>query len=115
MSAEGDVILTSFPQADGQVKVRPALILRRMPRFGDLLICGISTQLHYAVANFDEVIEPADADFSASGLKAPSLLRLGFLAVLPAGKSLGRIGSVADERRQRLVGNLCRHLVGGKA
>jgi mRNA interferase MazF len=41
---EGDVILTPVPQADGQTKNRPAVILREMPPFGDVLVCGISTQ-----------------------------------------------------------------------
>jgi len=42
---QGDVILTSMPQADGQVKNRPALFLRILPPFDDALVCGISTQL----------------------------------------------------------------------
>jgi mRNA interferase MazF len=29
---EGDVVLTPLPQADGQVKNRPAVVLRAMPR-----------------------------------------------------------------------------------
>ncbi len=28
---EGDVVLTPLPQADGQVKNRPTIILREMP------------------------------------------------------------------------------------
>jgi mRNA interferase MazF len=46
---EGDVILTPIPQADGQIKNRPAIILREMPLYGDLLVCGVSTQLHQYV------------------------------------------------------------------
>jgi mRNA interferase MazF len=42
---EGSIILTEIVQADGQRKNRPALVLREMPKYGDLLICGISTQL----------------------------------------------------------------------
>ena len=41
---EGDVVLTPVPQADGQIKNRPALFLRTMPPFNDALVCGISTQ-----------------------------------------------------------------------
>lgn len=43
---EGDVILTPVPQANGIIKNRPAIILREMPPFNDLLVCGVSTQLH---------------------------------------------------------------------
>jgi mRNA interferase MazF len=111
---EGDVVLTSLPQADGLVKNRPAIVLRSMPPHGDFLVCGVSSQLHQEVVGFDEAIKPGDPDFAASGLKAPSLIRLGFLVVLPVTSFLGAIGSIAPERRQRLVQRLSNHLVGGR-
>ena len=86
---EGDIVLTPLPQADGQIKNRPAIMLRAMPPYGDFLVCGVSTQLHQEVVGFDDPIRPGDADFATSGLKAPSLIRLGFLAVLPATSLLG--------------------------
>ena len=107
---EGDIALAPLPQANGQIKNRPVVLLRRLPPFGDFLVCGVSTQLHQHVAGFDETIAPTEKDFTASGLKAASLIRLGFLAVLPDSALLGKIGSLSSERRQRLVGNLCRHL-----
>ena len=110
MIAEGEVILAPLPQADGKTKTRPVLVLRRMPPFGDLLVCGVTTQLKHVVKGFDEIIEPVNEDFAASGLKAPSLVRLGFLAVLPPDNALARIGAVSKERHQRLLDNLCRHL-----
>jgi mRNA interferase MazF len=113
MINEGEVALTPLPQADGRVKNRPVLVLRRMPPFGDLLVCGVSTQLQQAVANFDELISPADADFATSGLKAASLIRLGYLAVLPPRSFLGKIGVISEARRNRLLQNLCRHLCPG--
>lgn len=107
---EGDVVLTPLPQADGQIKNRPAIILREMPPYGDFLVCGVSTQLHQEVAGFDDPIRPGDADFAASGLKAPSLIRLGFLAVLPASSLLGAIGSIEKVRHVRLLKRLSKHL-----
>jgi mRNA interferase MazF len=108
---EGDVVLTPVPQADGQIKNRPAILLREMPPFGDLLICGISTQLHQQVLNFDEVIATTDADFVTSGLKATSLIRLSFLFVLPRRRVVGSIGSISAERHRRLLQNLADHLL----
>ena len=67
---QGDVALTPVPQADGVIKNRPVIILREMPRFRDLLVCGVSTQLHKQVDDVDEVIAPTDNDFVARGLKA---------------------------------------------
>ncbi len=110
---EGDVILTPMPQADGQVKNRPAIILREMPSYGDMLVCGISTRLHYYVKGFDEIISPTDADFVSSGLVAASLIRLIFLAVLSRNSIAGDIGSIAQERHRRLLEALSNYLVRG--
>jgi len=107
---EGDVVLTPLPQADGQVKNRPAVILREMPPYGDFLVCGVSTQLHQEIAGFDDPILPGHPDFDDSGLKAPSLIRLGFLAVLPTTNLLGTIGSIEKSRHARLLERLSNYL-----
>ena len=51
---EGDIILTPIPQADGKLKNRPAIILREMPHYHDLLVCGVSTQLHQYIKEFEK-------------------------------------------------------------
>lgn len=107
---EGAVALVALAQADGSVKPRPAVALRELPGFGDWLVCGISTQLHQAVAGFDETITSGDTDFANSGLARPSLIRLGFLQAVPLRKIMGRIGSISAERHRRLLTNLSRHL-----
>lgn len=108
---EGDVVLTPFFQVDGKKKNRPAIVLRIMPPFADLLVCGVSRQLRQRVPDFDEVISAADADFTSSGLREASLVRLGFLAVLPAAEFLGEIGSVSPERHRRLLSRLANYLL----
>ena len=75
---EGDVVIVPLSQADGSVKNRPAIILREMPPFKDVLICGVSTQLRQAVKDFDEIISQSDADFGTSGLREDSLLSSDF-------------------------------------
>lgn len=107
---EGDVVLTPLPQSNGQVKNRPAIVLRRMPPFDDLLVCGVSTQLHHQVVGFDDLIEPNHSDYAGSGLKAPSLIRLCFLAVLPVSSFIGRIGTISCDRWTDNVGDA--HLFG---
>lgn len=52
MLIESDIVLVAIPQADGTLKNRPVLLLRRLPRFNDFLVCGISTQLTQEVKNF---------------------------------------------------------------
>ena len=108
---EGDVVLTPVPQADGAVKNRPAVVLREMPPYRDLLVCGISTQLRQQVKDFDEVISPSDADFASSGLLTESLIRLGFLAVLPRKSIVGSIGEISKERHERLLQTLSKYLI----
>jgi mRNA interferase MazF len=108
---EGDVILTPIPQVDGKVKNRPAIILREMPPYRDLLVCGVSTQLHQRVEGFDEVISPTDPDFILSGLMSESLIRLSFLAVLPRKSIAGSIGAISLERHQRLLKTLSAYLI----
>ncbi len=108
---EGDVILTPIPQADDNVKNRPAVVLREMPLYGDMLVCGVSTQLHHYVQGFDEIIALTDADFTSSGLVAASLIRLGFLVVLPRQNIAGSIGSIAPERHRRLLAALSNYLL----
>ncbi len=98
---EGDVVIVPMLQSDGTIKNRPAIVLREMPPFKDVLICDVSTQLHQEVKNFDDVIFLSDSDFGTSGLKTESLIRLGFLVVIPR----------KTERHQRLLKTLSDYLV----
>src|ERR1041384_7065938 len=108
---EGDVILTPVPQADGVIKNRPAIFLREMPPYRDMLVCGVSTQLHQEVRGFDEVVQSTDRDFGPSGLRTASLIRLGFLAVLPRTAVIGSIGAISSERHKRLLKRLSDYLI----
>ena len=108
---EGDVVLTPILQADSRVKNRPTIVLREMPVYRDVLVCGVSTQLHHYIAGFDEIISPADLDFTSSGLISASLIRLSFLAVLPQRNIAGAIGLIAPERHKRLLEALSTYLI----
>ena len=103
---EGDVILTVLNQSDGTSKTRPAVVLREMPLFGDLLVCGVSRQLQQEIKDFVEIVSPADTDYASSGLVSASLIRLGFLAMLPRKQIPGVIGNISSERHQRLLNDL---------
>jgi mRNA interferase MazF len=76
MTTEGQIVLFEFAQTDQSVgKLRPALAIRKLPgAYNDWLICMISSQLHQEIPGFDEMMSEKDADFSDSGLKAPSLI-----------------------------------------
>ncbi|MGE3800703.1 MAG: type II toxin-antitoxin system PemK/MazF family toxin [Candidatus Kapaibacterium sp.] len=108
---EAEVVLITLRQSNGQAKVRPAIVLRAMPPFHDLLLCGISTQLRHSTLNFDEMIRSIDTDFQDSGLDRESLIRLGWLMVVPRTEIIGTIGSISAERHQRLLRNLASYLI----
>jgi mRNA interferase MazF len=106
---EGTVALARVQQADGQFKLRPVLDLCLMPPHGDWLVCGISSQLQQEVAGFDHVLAIGDRDFPWSGLKASSVIRLGFLATLPGAAFAGRLGAVAPNLLTLLRHRLAMH------
>jgi mRNA interferase MazF len=108
---EGDVALAVMPQVDQRVKSRPVIVLRDMPSHRDVLVCGVSTQLQQEVERFDEIISLADPDFKSSGLLSESLIRLGFLAILPRGRIAGSIGAVSPDRHRRLLRTLAGYLI----
>ncbi len=112
---ESDVALARLPQADGLVKLRPVLLLRTLPPFGDWLVCGISSQLQHHVPGFGEIIDSSHSDFGRSGLKSASLFRLGFLAVLPVGQLAGSIGTISPDRHTRLLLQLSARLQPGSS
>ena len=103
---EGDVVIIAMPQANGTVKNRPTIVLREMPPFQDMLVCGVSTQLRQEVKGFDEIISPMDNDFIVSSLIGKSLIRLGFLTVVPQTQIVGVIGSISSNRHRRLLEKL---------
>ena len=106
----GEIAKAMLPQADGSHKPRPVLLLKQMPPFQDWLVCGISTQLRQFVANFDEMLDEEHPDYAMSGLVSPSIIRLGFLSVLPENRIQGIIGNVSAVTYQRLISNLILYL-----
>ncbi|MBI5526153.1 MAG: type II toxin-antitoxin system PemK/MazF family toxin [Deltaproteobacteria bacterium] len=88
-------------------KKRPAVLLARLPgRFDDWVVAMISTRLDHEVAGFDEIIKAEDPDFAQTGLKVPSLLRTGRLAVVNGEVMPGMIGTISGERLGRVLAHL---------
>ena len=100
MIAEGQVVLFRFPQTgQKEGKLRPALVIRRLPgRYDDLLICMISSRIRQAIENFDEVVTNEDPDFERSGLKISSVIRISRLAVVERSIFVGTLGEIDPQR-----------------
>jgi mRNA interferase MazF len=113
MRKSGQIVLFKFPQTDHlDAKLRPALLIGRLPgQLGDWLICMISSQLRNYVEGFDEIIHQDATDFSDSGLKAASVVRVGRLAVVDQSILIGSIGEIAPERLARIKSGLSNWLL----
>lgn len=104
----GNIILLDFIQSNRVVKRRPALVVAVLPRFGDLLIAGISTQLHQAIPNVDIELLETQHGFQNSGLRRSSIVRLTLLSRIEhADPSIfGTIGALDDALLVRVKRNL---------
>lgn len=110
MISDGRIVLFRFPQMDQTPgKLRPALVIRRVPGpYDDWLTCMLSSRLDQAVPNFDEIIAPSDSDFAESGLRDPSVIRLGILVTTNRQNMMGELGQIGKARLERLRENLSR-------
>ncbi len=107
---EAQIAKAALNQIDNKIKLRPVLLLKEMRPFDDWLVCGISTQLNLKVDDFDLLITDQDPDFKKTGLVKTSLIRLGYLAVIPERIIEGSIGSITPENYQYLISNLVQYL-----
>jgi mRNA interferase MazF len=114
MIAEGQTVLFRFPQTDQlQGKLRPALVIRRVPGpYDDWLVCMVSSRVEQEITGFDEIVSPGDTDFEKSGLKVGSLIRIGRLAVVNVNILAGRLGEIDAARLSRIKRKLAEWLGG---
>lgn len=100
----GDIVLIRFPQTDLQTgKLRPTLVVAAAPgRHPDLLLALISSRTYQAIPDFDELIDVYDSDYSESGLKVRSVVRLTRLATVETSVINARLGRISPERLQKI-------------
>jgi mRNA interferase MazF len=113
MMRAGEVVVIQYPFADsGQTKLRPALLLGKLPgRHDDWLVCMISSRSRQQITGFDDLIDMEDADFGQSGLKSTSVIRTGRLLVMEGKLFPGAIGSISMARLQRVRSQLAAWLL----
>jgi mRNA interferase MazF len=112
--SEGEVVVARLAQADGGAKLRPIILLRKLPGMGDFLVCGVSSQTQRAVEGFDVVVESGSKGFAQMGLKVNSVIRLNFLATVPIDRMERRLGSLPDDMLGLLRTKLAEYIVGSK-
>ncbi|MGC9522041.1 MAG: type II toxin-antitoxin system PemK/MazF family toxin [Anaerolineae bacterium] len=111
----GDLVLIRFPRTDLRAgKLRPALIVAVTPgHYVDLLLALVSSRTYQAIAGFDEIIDPSDPDYTSSGLKVRSVIRLTRLATVESAVANARLGTISLERLQRIRAKLADWLAEG--
>lgn len=107
---DGDIVLINMAHSDGSMKVRPALILKTIPKYNDLLLCGISSKLTQELHGIDQILHIEDNYFASTGLRQTSVIRLLFIAVQQRQQVLGSIGSIPDTLHKKLLLRLANFL-----
>lgn len=107
---EEEIVLVDIMQSDSTLKIRPALILKVLPKYNDLLLCGISSKIAQEIPGIDQVLYTEDDYFAATGLRQTSLVRLLFVAVQSRQQILGSIGKVPDTLHKELLLRLANFL-----
>ncbi len=104
----GQIVLFRFPRTDLVLgNLRPSLLLAPIPSsYDDWLVCMISSQMHQAIPNFDEIILKTDTDFAQTRLKSESVLRLSRLAVVSETIFVGKLGEISQTRLKKVKENL---------
>lgn len=110
MLRAGNISLGTIAQANGKTKERPVLLLARMPKYGDWLVCGISSKIHNEITDFDELLPESDAEFAGSGLTLPSLIRTGFVGLMPETEIPGILGAISETRANKILSRLAVYL-----
>jgi len=102
----GDVVTIAFPQSDGQIKHRPAILLKQIPPFDDWVVCPVSTQLRHEIPGVDLLINSNHPDFAAMGLKKDSVIRVAKLYAVPSREIRGVIGAMNPSTFEGLIRQL---------
>lgn len=107
---EGRIVRVAFQQADGAIKLRPAVVIKQLPAGPDLLVCAISSKLHRAMPGVDIVVNEQHADFTGIGLPFPSLIRCAYLTTVPLSAVQDPIGRLRTETLQLILRQLTAYL-----
>ena len=96
----------AFQQADGAIKLRPAVVLKQLPAGPDLVVCAISSKLNREMVGVDVVVDDQHPDFGPMGLPFPSLIRCAYLTTVPLSAVQDPIGAVREETFKRIIKQL---------
>ena len=101
--AKGDIVLVPFPFTDlSTTKLRPAVVLWVDSRGNDITLCFISSQNVTRLSPEEFNINTTDPEFSGTGLKVASKVRVSRIVTLERRLITRRIGKLGINQIQQL-------------
>lgn len=92
----GSVVLAIYPFTDlSSAKRRPALVVSATERPGRDCILAFITSRVGPIEATELILDPADSDFAATGLRVQSRVRCGKLMTLDRSLLTGRVGRMS--------------------
>ena len=100
---KGDIVLVQFPFTDlSQTKLRPALILYSNSENNETTLCFISSLNVDNLTSEEFAIKDSDKEFSETGLRISSKVRVTRIATLNNSLILRRLGKLGNEYMKML-------------
>ncbi|RUR83469.1 type II toxin-antitoxin system PemK/MazF family toxin [Chlorogloeopsis fritschii PCC 9212] len=100
---KGDVVLTQFPFTDlSQTKLRPAVVLWSDTKKDEITLCFISSQNVDNLTADEFAIKDSDPEFSTTGLKISSKVRVTRIATLKKQLIVRCLGKLGTQHLQQL-------------
>jgi len=99
---KGDMVLVYFPFTDFEnAKLRPAAVLIPENKYGDICLAFITSKaIEDDIDNL--VINQEEKDFSKTGLKVSSTIKVGKIATLHKDLIAGKIGALSKKHIKKL-------------
>ena len=92
----GKIVLSPFPFTDlSGRKTRPALVVSRSDRTGDVTLAFITTYFGETLYDADLLLDRTHPDFAATGLRRSSVVKLDKLITVDQSILLGELGELS--------------------
>ena len=100
---KGDIVLVPFPFTDlSTSKLRPALVLYTNQSNQDITLCFISSQGLSNIQDDEFILNITDSEFSKTGLKAVSKVRVTRIVTLERQLITRKLGQITIEQIEQL-------------
>ncbi|MBE9144632.1 type II toxin-antitoxin system PemK/MazF family toxin [Planktothrix mougeotii] len=109
---KGKVVLVPFPFDDlSATKVRPAVCLTNpIGQYNHIILALITSTIPTHITETDIVLNTDHSDFTASGLRKSSTLKLDFLVTVRSSIILRELGQLSENTQDEISRKLCKLL-----